>query len=73
MNYQTKIFQRYLHVDEEGDNCKASKSIMGEVVGHQFDLPLEGRWLAVRDHVIDCDVPEQVQQAAHQPDHQDPD
>ena len=46
---------------------------MGEVVGHELDLPLAVGRLPVRDDVVDGDVPEQVEQAADQPKHQDPD
>ena len=46
---------------------------MGEVVRHELDLPLAVGRLPVRDDVVDGDVPEQVQQAADQPKHQDPD
>ena len=46
---------------------------MEEVVGHKFDLaPKVGR-LAIGDHVVEGDVPQQVEQAADQPDNQDPD
>ena len=63
----------YLHVYEEGGNGEGSECIMGEVVGHQLDLPLAVGRLPVRDDVVDGDVPEQVEQAADQPKHQDPD
>ena len=46
---------------------------MGEVVRHEFDLTPEFWRLAVWDDVVDGDVPDQVQQAADQANHQDPD
>ena len=69
INYRVKF---YLPVDEEGCNCQGPEGKMGKVVGHEFHLLLEVRGLAVWDNVVERDVPEQVEQAAEEAKHQDP-
>ena len=68
-----QICQTYLPVDEEGGKCKGPECQMDKVVGCQHYLALEVWRLAVTDDVIDGDVPDQVEQAGQQANHQDPD
>merc|ERR1712130_387601 len=57
---------------KEGGQCEGSECEMNEVVGHQLDLAPKVRRLAIGDDVVEGDVPQQVEQAANQPDNQDP-
>ena len=52
-SHKISFEKSYLHVDEEDGNWKGSECIMGEVVGHEFDLTTEVRGFSVWDDVVD--------------------
>ena len=56
----------YPPIDEECCQTEGSECKVDEVIRQHLQLPLDVLLLAIRDHVVEGDVPEHVQQTAQQ-------